>query len=70
MSSNEFIRILAKELEKLPNNQRIAFTLKEIEGESTKDICNILGVSNTNLGVLIYRAKSNLRLALEKSLNK
>jgi RNA polymerase sigma-70 factor (ECF subfamily) len=70
MQSNEFFIILGEELKKLPENQRVAFTLKEIEGESTQDICNILGVSNTNLGVLIYRAKNNLRLALEKSLNK
>jgi RNA polymerase sigma-70 factor (ECF subfamily) len=70
MESNEFFEILNDELIKLPENQRIAFTLKEIEGESTQDICNILSVSSTNLGVLIYRAKNNLRLALEKSLNK
>ncbi len=69
MESSEFIQILTNELNKLPENQRIAFSLKELEGESSKEICNIMGISNTNLGVLIYRAKNNLRLALEKSLN-
>ncbi|MFT6630399.1 MAG: RNA polymerase sigma-70 factor (ECF subfamily) [Bacteriovoracaceae bacterium] len=67
--SNEFIEILSEELEKLPEAQRMAFYLKEIQGETTQDICNILGVSNTNLGVLIYRAKTQLRVKMEKRLN-
>jgi RNA polymerase sigma-70 factor (ECF subfamily) len=70
MKSKDFFSTLEDELNKLPQNQKIAFTLKVIDGESTKDICNILGINATNLGVLIYRAKNNLRLALEKSLNK
>jgi RNA polymerase sigma-70 factor (ECF subfamily) len=67
--SNEFIHILDDELAKLPEAQRMAFYLKEIQGESTEDICNILSISNTNLGVLIYRAKNQLRIRMEKRLN-
>lgn len=57
-------------LESLPENQRLAFVLKEVQGESTEEICNIMGISVTNLGVLIYRAKNKLRLQLEKKLEK
>ena len=39
------------------------------QGEKTEDICNILEVSSTNLGVLIYRAKNNLRIALTNRLS-
>lgn len=67
--SKELAIILRDEIEKLPENQRLAFTLKEVEGESTESICNILDISITNLGVLIYRAKNNLRLRLQKRLN-
>ena len=56
--NQEFMKILAEEIDKLPSNQKIAFTLKEIDGESTEDICKILDISVTNLGVLIYRAKN------------
>ena len=66
IQSNQTLEIIQHALEKLPENQRLAFTLKEVEGESTENICNILGVSSTNLGVLIYRAKNNLRFALEE----
>lgn len=64
--SKEFLEILEEELQNLPENQRLAFYLKEVQGESTKYICNILNVSVTNLGVLIYRAKANLRIKIEK----
>lgn len=66
IDSKETTTTLAEELDKLPENQRQAFILKEVQGESSKDICNILNISNTNLGVLIYRAKNNLRIALER----
>lgn len=66
VQSNQSIELIHTELLKLPENQRLAFTLKEIDGESTEDICKIMDVSSTNLGVLIYRAKNNLRLALEE----
>lgn len=69
LESKDFHNILEKELAKLPENQRLAFTLKEIQGEDTETICNIMGISSTNLGVLIYRAKNNLRISLEKELN-
>lgn len=44
----------------------MAFYLKEIQGEDTESICKMMGISNTNLAVLIYRAKNNLRISLEK----
>lgn len=66
VQSHQTLELIQHAIENLPVNQRLAFTLKEVEGESTEDICNILGVSSTNLGVLIYRAKNNLRIALEE----
>ena len=68
MESNEFLIILEEELQKLPSNQRIAFSLKEIQGETTEEICNIMDITSTNLGVLIYRAKLSLRKRLEDRL--
>lgn len=52
--------------ENLPINQRMAFFLKEVEDQSTTEICKILDVSTTNLGVLLFRAKTKLRECLEK----
>ena len=52
-------------LETVPTKQRMAFTLREVEGLSTQEICKILEVSRTNLGVLFYRARNRLRECLE-----
>ena len=46
-------------------NQRAAFVLREVEELSTGEICKILGVSVTNFGVLIFRARARLRECLE-----
>ena len=63
--SQEFLTILDEELEKLPYKQKMVFYLKEIQGDSSEEICNILDISHTNLGVLIYRAKATLRKRLQ-----
>lgn len=65
VQNNEFIELLDKILETLPEKQKLAFRLKEIDGESSQEICKILDISITNLGVLLYRAKNNIRKKLE-----
>ena len=53
-------------LNEVPLKQRMAFVYREIEGLSTAEICKILEVTDTNLGVLLYRARNRLRECLEK----
>ena len=48
-----------------PQNQQMAFTLREIEGFDTPEICDILDVSSNNLGVMLYRVRNRLRECLE-----
>jgi len=52
-------------LEAAPESQRMAFLFREVEGLSTQEICKILGVSATNLGVMLYRVRNRLRDCLE-----
>lgn len=52
-------------MEGLPVKQRSAFVLQEIEELSTGEMCKILDVSVTNLGVLLFRARARLRECLE-----
>lgn len=63
--SNRTGEIIRGCMEKLPSNQRAAFALREIEGLETAEICKILAVTVTNLGVLFYRARTRLRECLE-----
>jgi len=50
----------------LSQAQRAAFFLKEVDRQETAAICNILDVTRTHLGVLLFRAKNRLRECLEK----
>jgi RNA polymerase sigma-70 factor (ECF subfamily) len=54
----------------LPDAQRAAFFLKEVEGETPEDVCNVLGISATNLRVMLHRARLKLRECLEHNWEK
>jgi RNA polymerase sigma-70 factor (ECF subfamily) len=53
-------------LEQATLQQRLAFLLREVEGFASEEICKTIGVTITNLGVLLYRARNKLRECLEK----
>ncbi len=48
-----------------PERQRLAFHLREVEQLSTNEVCKILEVSTTNLGVMLFRMRNRLRECLE-----
>ena len=52
-------------LDGVPTNQRMAFVLREVQEMDTEEICKILEVTRTNLGVLLHRARARLRTCLE-----
>ena len=61
----EIAKFLKDCMERLASLQRMVFVLREIEEMDTEEICNILEVSRTNLGVLLYRGRNGLRECLE-----
>jgi hypothetical protein len=42
-----------------------AFTLRDIDGRESKEICKVLGVSETTLWVILHRARMLMRRCLE-----
>lgn len=67
----EFWDVFSGCLSKLDRKMNIAFSLKELEGLSTEEVCKELGVEPTYLWVILYRARNNLKTCLEKNwLNK
>ncbi len=67
---NEARHRLDEEISKLPPNQRAVVTLRDIEGLDSDEVCNVLGITETNQRVLLHRARSKLRRALEEYLGK
>lgn len=52
---------------KLPKKQAEAFSMKTIQGMSTEDICNELGINASNLWVIIHRARTALMGCMNES---
>lgn len=65
IESKEIGDAIEKCMEGLPQKQREAFVLREMEELETTEICKILGVTVTNLGVLLHRVRNRLRECLE-----
>ncbi len=63
--SNETLGVVAAAVEQLPDAQREVITLRDLEGWSSADVCNALSLSETNQRVLLHRARSKVRRALE-----
>jgi RNA polymerase sigma-70 factor (ECF subfamily) len=64
----EIRTIVEETIEKLPPNQRQVITLRDIDGWTAKEVCNVLQISETNQRVLLHRARSKVRGALEQYL--
>lgn len=65
--SGEIRQLLDDCLETIPRAQRIAFYLRDVEEMETAEICKKMGITATNLGVLLFRARNRLRECLENN---
>ena len=57
--------VVERATEELPPAQRAVISLRDIEGWSSEEARNALGISETNQRVLLHRARSKVRQALE-----
>lgn len=65
LEAEGFWRVLLECLAKLPEHQRESFTLREIDGLDTEQLCKVLSLSTTNIYVLLHRARLQMRRCLE-----
>src|SRR3954454_12607183 len=55
-------------IEELPESQRAVITLRDVEGFPAAEVAEMLGISAGNQRVLLHRARSKVRAAIEKQL--
>lgn len=64
--SGETRKLILETIERLPAAQREVITLRDVEGWSAEEARNALNISETNQRVLLHRARSRVRGALER----
>jgi RNA polymerase sigma-70 factor, ECF subfamily len=65
----ETLQVLRESIAELPPAQRAVITLRDVQGWSSAEVGNVLDVSETNQRVLLHRARSKVRRALERYLD-
>jgi RNA polymerase sigma-70 factor (ECF subfamily) len=65
---DELLSHLQEALAKLPESQRVVITLRDVEGWTSREVCNALEISKTNQRVLLHRARIKARRALNEYL--
>jgi RNA polymerase sigma-70 factor (ECF subfamily) len=60
--------VIERTIAALPPTQRAVISLRDIEGWSAEEVCNALTLTETNQRVLLHRARSAVRAALDEYL--
>lgn len=66
--SQETLREIDVAIEQLPPAQRAVIRLRDVEGWEADEVCEVLGLTSANQRVLLHRARSKVRGALERYL--
>jgi RNA polymerase sigma-70 factor, ECF subfamily len=68
LRSKDTLACIRDAIETLPPAQRAVITLRDIEQWSSDEVCDLLDLSEGNQRVLLHRARSRVRAALEQHL--
>ena len=66
IENDEIRDLLLKAIAELPPRQRDVIVLRDLQGYSSEEARNVLDLSETNQRVLLHRARSKVRAALEE----
>jgi RNA polymerase sigma-70 factor, ECF subfamily len=61
--------VVKRAIEELPDSQRAVIAMRDIAGCGADEVCDALEVSAGNQRVLLHRARSHVRAALERHLD-
>jgi RNA polymerase sigma-70 factor (ECF subfamily) len=63
--AGEAREVIDAAIAELPETQRQVITLRDVDGWSSEEVCNVLELSEVNQRVLLHRARAKVRNALE-----
>ena len=69
LHGRETLAVVTRAIEELPDAQRVVITMRDVVGCSSEEVCEALDVSEGNQRVLLHRARSRVRAALEGHLD-
>ena len=69
LEDRETLRVVMRAIAALPLAQQTVIRMRDIEGYSSDEVCEALDVSEGNQRVLLHRARSRVRSALEEHLD-
>lgn len=65
--NTEFWKVFENCIDQVKNPARQAFVLRVLEDQTTEEVCKVMNISSNYLWVLLHRARSQLKVALEAS---
>jgi RNA polymerase sigma-70 factor, ECF subfamily len=65
VQDRETLRVVMRAIAELPDAQQTVIRMRDVEGFSSEEVCDALGVSEGNQRVLLHRARSRVRATLE-----
>lgn len=69
LAGRETVQAVTAAIAELPDAQRTVIALRDIHGYTSEEVCDALDVSPGNQRVLLHRARSHVRRALERHLD-
>lgn len=68
LSADALAAVIGAALNNLPQRQREVVLLRDVDGLSGREVCEVLEISEANQRVLLHRSRSRLRQAIEADL--
>lgn len=70
LDAEALLPLVRAAIDELPDAQRQVVTLRDVEGLTSKDVCQVLDISEINQRVLLHRGRARVRRALEDKAQK
>ena len=68
VQDRETIRVVLDAIDELPATQQTVIRMRDVAGYTSEEVCALLEITEVNQRVLLHRARSRVRAALERHL--